>query len=557
MRHVLLWITAALLVLSTGAAHAQNMTPGADPGGPTTAGTGAVRYVSQSDGSDSDDGLTTATAWQTITKVNSMNQGLGVGATILFKRGDTWTGSTLSIDHSGNSSNPLVYGAYGSTGARPIIRGDNVNDIIDGRSWIIVDRLHFDDGETIRISDSNNIIVQYSEISKRDQACIKAYHNSFNVTVQYNKIHDCGGYVACTNEPCNTTNGEGIYFGSAVSNPPIDNSHDLTARGNDIYNTTHDGVDIKQNMDDILVEENIFHDSTKNTTNPGMLAAIIINESSTGNPATTNIILQRNVIYNWEAQAMIMTGGSSLRVVNNLIYDVRVGHGIRVRGGGDFFHNTIYNVQQAGKNPIQFDSDATGYDVRHNLGPSTTNNLAANANMFVNPAGGNFKLKAGSTAIDLAAVYGSVTTDILQITRPKGATVDYGAYEYTAGTETPLHLVFTAPPVTTPEDTAMPTVEVCAKDPTEVTDPSFVAAISLAITTNPAAGTLTGGTGGAATAGCRQFPGLSIDNDGVCYKVTAAATGATSIESPCFNVTDIVIPPPVSAPQALKIPIVQ
>jgi hypothetical protein len=341
---------------------------------------------------------------------------------------------------------------------------------------------------------------------------------------------------------------------NASTEYPTDTSHDLTARGNDVYNTTHDAVDIKQNMDDIIVEDNILHDSTKNKTEPRVLAAIVINEASTGNPATTNIIIRRNVIYNFEAQAMIMTGGSSLSVVNNLIYNIPIGHGIRVRGGGDYFYNTIYNIQQSGKIPITNDGDATGYDIRHNLGPTNyASNLGSPSGYFVNAGGGNFNLVAGSPAIDLAAVVGSVTTDILGVTRPTGANADYGAYERTTGTQTPLHLVFTPPPVSTPEDTTMLAVSVCAKDTTEVTDATFVASISLSITTNPASGTLTGGTGGAATAGCRSFPGLSINNVGSGYQLTAAATGATSVVSPLFNITAA----PVSSTTGLRIPVVQ
>jgi hypothetical protein len=420
-----------------------------------------------------------------------------------------------------------------------------------------MDRLHFDNGDPIIIEDSNNITLQYSEISKRSRACLKPKSNSGNILIQFNKIHDCGAYFTggcgfdCSPD---FINGECLYLGSATS-AGNDPTHDVIIRSNEIFACTDEGIDIKPNESNITVEDNILHTALVNRApNGGMLGAIAIQGPDPGQPAATGVILRRNVIHTWKARSGIWTYGDPT-VINNLMYNMTINTlgGVSVKAAGDFYHNTLYGMTI----PFKIEGGASGYDIKHNLGPSTANNLAATSGLFVNAAGGNFNLVAGAPAIDLAAVVGGVTSDMLQITRPKGALVDYGAYEYTAGTETPLHLVFTAPPVTTPEDTLLPAVEVCAKDPTNVTDPTFVAAISVAITTNPAAGTLTGGTGGAATAGCRQFSGLSIDNDGVGYQLTAVATGATSIVSPLFNVTDIVIPPPVSAPQALKIPIVQ
>jgi hypothetical protein len=258
---------------------------------------------------------------------------------------------------------------------------------------------------------------------------------------------------------------------------------------------------------------------------------------------------------------MISPGGTA-RVANNLIYNVIEGHGIYLRNSSidaDIFHNTIYGILEAGKVPIQLNSGTVLSDIRHNLGPNTANNMTASNNLFVNAPANNFNLRAGSPAIDVAAVYGGTTGDILGVVRPQGvgSLVDYGAYEYTGGTATPLHLVFAPPPVNTPEDTTMLPVIVCAKDTTEVTDATFVAAISLSITTNPAGGTLTGGTGGAATAGCRTFAALSIDNDGVGYQLTAVTTGATSVVSPLFNITDVPTSPAYTASATRRVPVVQ
>jgi len=80
-------------------------------------GRSATYYVSDSDGVDTDSGLTTALAWKTLAKVSATT--FSNGDRILFKRGDTFVG-TLTLTKSSVSGSVITYGAYG-TGAKPII----------------------------------------------------------------------------------------------------------------------------------------------------------------------------------------------------------------------------------------------------------------------------------------------------------------------------------------------------------------------------------------------------------------------------------------------------
>jgi parallel beta-helix repeat protein len=79
----------------------------------------ATNYYVSNSGNDSNDGLTTATAWQTLSKVNSST--FIAGDSILLKRGDSWN-ERLTLKSSGNAGNPIVVSAYGS-GAKPLITG--------------------------------------------------------------------------------------------------------------------------------------------------------------------------------------------------------------------------------------------------------------------------------------------------------------------------------------------------------------------------------------------------------------------------------------------------
>ena len=78
---------------------------------------GAATYYVSDAGNDSNSGLSTASPWKSIAKVNSATY-LN-GDHILFRRGDTFVG-TLTLSKSSTSGNPIIYGAYG-TGAKPII----------------------------------------------------------------------------------------------------------------------------------------------------------------------------------------------------------------------------------------------------------------------------------------------------------------------------------------------------------------------------------------------------------------------------------------------------
>ncbi|MEN9571665.1 MAG: hypothetical protein RL172_2896 [Bacteroidota bacterium] len=77
-------------------------------------------YVSAA-GNNANDGLTTATAWQTIAKVNSSLAAMVAGDSVLFRSGDVFYGA-LVVNKSGSSGKPIVFSSYG-TGNKPVISG--------------------------------------------------------------------------------------------------------------------------------------------------------------------------------------------------------------------------------------------------------------------------------------------------------------------------------------------------------------------------------------------------------------------------------------------------
>jgi hypothetical protein len=76
-----------------------------------------IYYVDATAGRDTNDGLTPATAWQTLAKVNGTT--LQPGNAVCFKAGGSWTGQ-LAPKGSGSAAAPIVVDQYG-TGAKPRI----------------------------------------------------------------------------------------------------------------------------------------------------------------------------------------------------------------------------------------------------------------------------------------------------------------------------------------------------------------------------------------------------------------------------------------------------
>ena len=84
----------------------------------------AANYYFAANGSDSYTTIqaqSKSTPWQTINKLNTFFPSLKAGDSVLFRCGDTFTG-TIVMTASGAAGNPIVLASYG-TGAKPTISG--------------------------------------------------------------------------------------------------------------------------------------------------------------------------------------------------------------------------------------------------------------------------------------------------------------------------------------------------------------------------------------------------------------------------------------------------
>lgn len=94
-------------------------------------GTGTTYYVDNTSGDDINDGMSQATPWQTLDKVNKTD--FQPGDTILLKRGETWNEQLAPIS-SGTKDSPIRISSYGDENApRPkIAPAGGVNGLTGG-----------------------------------------------------------------------------------------------------------------------------------------------------------------------------------------------------------------------------------------------------------------------------------------------------------------------------------------------------------------------------------------------------------------------------------------
>ncbi|MBW2523731.1 MAG: right-handed parallel beta-helix repeat-containing protein, partial [Deltaproteobacteria bacterium] len=128
-----------------------------DPG----ASAPAARYVDADGGDDGADGLTPATAWQSLGKVHDESTGLPAGVHVLLRRGRSWGGSlTLDPPLSAADGARFVVGAYGPL-AEPRPQLDSGGVRLRGVAWVTVRDL---DAERISATDEAHHNLIYDNV---------------------------------------------------------------------------------------------------------------------------------------------------------------------------------------------------------------------------------------------------------------------------------------------------------------------------------------------------------------------------------------------------------
>ena len=400
----------------------------------SSAAYGAIFYVASSGCNNSYPGTETQ-PWCTI---STSIRKLSAGDTLYIKNG-TYNEELYITGPSGSAENRTIISAY--PGHAPVLRGNGVNG---GRNKILNASYLIFSGFTITnynqglfVEGSNHIILDHLTIYSVGQEAVHIKLNSSYVTAQNNLIHDTRAWQY---------NGEGFYIGTAQVGDPQDNSNNIIIKNNTIYNTNDEAIEFKSGTHDCIADNNIIYDALldaayNNNTGVGMIEVDPANDGY--NPqswgSNPNHIVRNNTIFGIRAKVRtainLNTGATAY---NNVIYGMTDSFpGINIsRAQTETYSRNVYHntIDLPSSRAVVISGGATT-DVRNNIGPTTTGNVATSDVYYFNKAGNDYHLVNGSAPINIGANLTSIVpVDRDGISRTTGAGPDLGAYEYSSGT---------------------------------------------------------------------------------------------------------------------------
>lgn len=394
-------------------------------------------YVSSS-GSNSNNGLTSQTAFSTLQYAADL---VSAGDSVLVLEG-SYVG--FDIRTNGTQNSPIVFKAIENNvviDERNLVTPDGIN--IENADWIVVDGFEVTDQPRagIRIVLSDFVVI-------RNNNC----YNNFRWGIFTGFTDD----ITIEDNTCSYSEDEhGIYVSNSSHRPIIRNNHSFNNNGCGI----HMNGDILMGGDGIIsyavVEGNILHDN-------GYGGGSAINMDGVQNSEIFN-----NLIYNNHATGIAMyliDGGDASKnnkVYNNTIIQPSDGRwNILVTDGslGNTIYNNILISHHSFRGSISIDAaSTTGFISDYNLLVNRLSNDDGNSNLtltqwqslgydnhsqivqdenqiFVDNTNGNFHLLPSSQPINIGTslVNSVVGIDIEGVSRPQGSGFDIGAYEFSS-----------------------------------------------------------------------------------------------------------------------------
>lgn len=451
----------ALALAGWGARLAGMQTPEA------LAQSGTIYYVSQTTGSDNNDGTSPETAWQTVAQVNRTR--LSPGDTVLFQNGSQWA-DDLKIKSAGTEAQPLKFAGYGD-GAAPVLR-----QIVVQGDHVVVQNLTIDhqkmDDDAVTVK-AKHVTLRHLEIRNgsgdgigardADGLLVDDCHIHHFLSGSLTEQKDAHGIEAVAVQGLTIKNTEvhhvsGDSFQADPSRSPnvsreilIENSHFWTGPLHEDFNAWQAGEVPGENAIDTKVALEGWQDLPRFTLKVRNLVAHgWVEDGLHERRAVFHLKEKINAVFDgvtvYDAQiAFRITGAygnANVTLKNGLIYqvvhairaeenlkDLKVynttfGHGIdrplyvAVGGDGNLGSWEFRNNAFVEKNPPA--------EVAH---PS--NKMAA-ATDFVNSGAQDYQLKAGSMLIDAGIPLADVSSDRKGNPRPQAAGFDVGAYEFTS-----------------------------------------------------------------------------------------------------------------------------
>jgi hypothetical protein len=337
---------------------------------------------------------------------------------------------------SGKAGGPDYLTVRNYPGHFPVIEGAGVhggrNKIAQSSHIRIIGFTITNIQQGLFVDASDNIILENLKVYNVGQEAVRIRLNSSFVTLRDSTIHDTRKW---------RFNGEGVYIGTSSSQqpngPPYDNTHDILLKNNTIYNTGDECVEVKEGTYNVTIDGNTLHNCLldPSITSPHW-GAIEIMDHRKYYGSNPNHVIKNNIIHMAKTAIGVHTGAT---VFNNVIYG-QIGdfRGISIdNDDSDAYVRRVYhNTIDLPKSRAVVVSGRASVDIRNNIGPNSTSNMAAHKDLFVNNSAGDYRLAPGSAPIDAGVnLTATVPQDIEGGSRTGNNRPDLGAYEYGASSD--------------------------------------------------------------------------------------------------------------------------
>jgi hypothetical protein len=308
----------------------------------------ATTYYVSTTGNDLNDGTSTATPWQTLTKVNYTT--FAAGDTILFKRGGVWTGILSPCSGSRCSGTSLAYlklDAY-DIGAAPRIDGN-------GASPATIYLLNQEYWEIRNFEVTNSASTgRYSGIMAVCDRTYPAARTCSHVYIGYNNIHDVSGTVGSMLDA-------GIHVGFNIHN----------YRSVCFLGICGFATDWSNYWDDVTIEYNAIQNVADSgvyvsESNPGFDDWVCDGNTPNcafGKTKSTNVRIRNNTIYSNTGNGILAGITSGAVAEYNLLGNWGLPQGVPAAGiwsfastGALIQHNEVYGGTSGGDR-MAFDID--------------------------------------------------------------------------------------------------------------------------------------------------------------------------------------------------------
>ncbi|VAW27539.1 hypothetical protein MNBD_BACTEROID07-431, partial [hydrothermal vent metagenome] len=423
--------------------------------------TGNIRFVDYQNGSNSNNGKTSATAWKTLNyAADQMKPG-----DFLYLMGGTYSeydfgiGSGIgegAVRFPGTDSERITMTSY--PGAKDVVVSTeigakssywtftNITFVGTAGTYAPLSLGHRYGWQPVSIFGVPEGVSSIgNEFTGTMWLALEAYGN--NITIQ-------GNYIKFTPDP-STLHGSAysLYMGSGTNRVIKDNEiHGGSKWLIHYYDEKRTSTETYKEVSGVI--DGNWFDATNNG-GIGLRGAIIFQLSDNGTPPVTiemkSMTVKNNIFFTRDAGlindwSMVMLRGNSknIKIYNNTFYNINTSAiAITTTKGTENFEirNNIfadidgYDIDASG-NPQSVTASSNLYDNTPNLNSITDTNPIVGDPQFVNPAGYDFHLKSTSPAIDAGLTIDTVIRDYEYNPRPLDGDYsgtpeyDVGAFEY-------------------------------------------------------------------------------------------------------------------------------